>query len=138
MACPYFQPTEPVSEPSAVGGRLPLIDEHEGTCLASSPVPVSTDVRRECCNQGYTQGRCARFPQEESPAALRYSVVRQTPEALEILCIAEKEYAPLWFRQVSYSIAVDSVVTEDLDPPIAAQAAAFCRSYLRLWHATQH
>jgi len=61
----------------------------------------------------------------------RFSLLSQGPEELELLFIDEEEYAPAFTRQLHFSVSGNCLSEDDVDFCIAAQALAFCRSYLR-------
>lgn len=127
MSCPYFEPTEPTSEPVFRNARLPLIEQYDGFCHAHPELVHSTE---SCCNHGYARGQCERLPAEEKNKAHRFSLIRQGPDELELLFIGEEEYSPVFSRQLHFSVAGNCLKEHDLDCCVAAQAVAFCRSYL--------
>jgi|SRR6476469_7143013 hypothetical protein len=128
MPCPYFEPLEPLAEPSFCNARLPLIEQYGGLCHVCAEPFQSTET---CCNHGYARGHCERFPSEGRNAAHRFSLLSQGPEELELLFIDEEEYAPAFTRQLHFSVSGNCLSEDDVDFCIAAQALAFCRSYLR-------
>jgi hypothetical protein len=128
MPCPFFEPLEPLAEPAFRNVRLPLIERYGGLCHARPEAVHSTD---SCCNHGYARGQCERFPAEAKNTAHRFSLLWQGPEELELLFIDEQEYAPASTRQLHFSVTGNCLSEHDLDGCIAAQALAFCRSYLR-------
>jgi hypothetical protein len=131
MACPYFEPIAPVQPPTLLNARLPLIEEYQGSCRAC---PSSGAVAFATCNQGYPLGSCVCYPAEESNRANRYSLVQRTAESLEIVFVTEGDYTPIGSRTLLYSISAGRIVTDGVDHCASAQAAAFCRSYLRkIW-----
>jgi len=135
MPCPYFEPRQVQAERNHVNGRLPLIEEYDGLCHAEAgsvavhPFAVPEDLRFYC-NHGNSRGSCRHFPAAELRSSIRYDVVKQTPDALELLWVEEREYAPFAWSTVRYVLA-----DEQLEPAIAdicksAQIRAFCRSFL--------
>lgn len=135
MSCPFFEPLAPVLEPQFLNGRLPLIQEHEGMCHAGG---AHTLANGPACNHGYARGHCERFPQAEPSIALRYSVIRLDGSELEFLCIAEENHAPVRSRRLHFSFDLNRVKEMDLNTCLAAQAVAFCRSYLRIVMPTRN
>jgi hypothetical protein len=129
MSCPFFEPLSPVLEPQFLHGRLPLIQEHEGMCHASG---AGVFASGPACNHGYARGQCERFPAAEPSIALRYSVLRRHGSELEFLCIAEENHAPVRSRRLHFSFDLNRLKEMDVDACLAAQAVAFCRSYLRI------
>ncbi len=131
MPCPYFEPQHAAIHSRHANARLPLIQEYDGLCHAGSePVDAPPELRFECCNHGYSRGRCSRFPSEEVRSAMRYNVLRHTPTTLELVLIEEQNYVPLAWRPVSYFPDTGRFDPEFADTCIRAQALAFCRSYL--------
>ena len=128
MPCPYFEPTKPADETVFLNTRLPLIEEYQGRCRATMSACPSNSL---CCHLGYPRGACDRFPAADRNRAARYSMVRCGPEQLEFLYIEEENHAPTFSRHLHCSIHREQLMEADLDIPIAAQALAFCRSYLR-------
>jgi hypothetical protein len=130
MACPYFKPDRAVVAPRWVNGRLPLIDEYEGRCLAVLGDEAPSAMRLDGCNRGYSRGVCEHFPASERRSAIRYTVLQHTADALEILCIEEHDHAPVLHYRLCYTIAEARLAPETADEAVQAQALAFCRSYL--------
>lgn len=132
MPCPRFEPVRAVPNPQHSNARLPLIEEHEGFCHAApEPVAIPAELRFLYCNHGYSANCCRHLPPEEKRSALRYSVVAQTDNALELICVAEKDYAPVRWLRVQYIVSTGMLEPVLEDACMQAQALAFCRSYLR-------
>jgi hypothetical protein len=93
---------------------------------------METEAQSYCCNHGHALGICENFPVSEKNSANRYSLLRRDQEQLDILLIREEEYAPVFTRRLHYTISAATLLEQDVEPTIAAQAAAFCRSYLKL------
>jgi hypothetical protein len=128
MACPYFEPTVPVQPPTLLNARLPLIEEYQGICGACASRSL---VAFAPCNHGYPSGACVCYPAGERNRANRYSLARRTAESLEIVFVTECDHSPTSSRTLLYSISAGRIVTDGIDHCASAQAAAFCRSYLR-------
>ena len=76
MACPFFLPTEKVTEPGwDHPARLPLGGGWSGTCSAPGHDGERPSDRElmECCNLGYAIG-CPRLPHERSADAVRFAI----------------------------------------------------------------
>lgn len=132
MPCPLFEPVRVVFPSSVANGRLPLIDEHDGVCHAAAVVmPVPSELRFRACNHGYSNGSCGHWPQEETRAALRYSVAAQNDDALDVICVAEKDHTPVEWLRVRYVVSTGALEPVLSDICMQAQALAFCRAYLR-------
>ncbi|HLH03098.1 MAG TPA: hypothetical protein VKX25_10030 [Bryobacteraceae bacterium] len=132
MACPFFEPREVVSRPEYPGARLPLLEEYDGLCHATSePLPAPAELRFRCCNHGYSSGCCPHLPVAQSGSAVRFDVLSRTPETITLLYVQEHDHTPLRWRNFCYSIAAQRFDSEFADECAEAQARAFCASFLR-------
>ena len=113
---------------TAAGNKPKRIEEYAGRCLNFAQ--GSEQAKGYHCNHGYALGICEHFPQAGRNGANRYSLVSRSGEQLKLLLIREEEYAPAATRLLHFSIGMNELLERDLDPATAAQAAAFCRSYL--------
>lgn len=132
MPCPVFHPIRVVDQPLYRSGRFPLIDEYEGVCTAQSDshIPDRETLFRSC-NHGYCQASCSRFPEDQTIACLRYSVLRATAETLEIICVEEAEHEPRRWHRFEYLLEGAEVKGDVPTECIRAQAIAFCQAYVR-------
>ncbi len=131
MPCPCFEPERIAPEREHPQARLPLFDEYDGLCHATGNVfSAPAALRFRCCNHGYSRALCEHFPPGEPRSALRYDVLRRTPGSLEVMCIEERDYAPLRWHQVEYLIETGLLKPEVCDACARAQLLAFCRGYL--------
>lgn len=111
MACPYFDPLEPIDPPVT---RVSLGQAYAGRCsLVTDPAAAQPprDVQLTLCNAGYARGACEHFPGEEKIDAIRFSA-----DAAGILWIEESAHRPLRFGR------------GDAGALRARQANAFARS----------
>lgn len=132
MSCPAFCPTRVSDQPLYKSGRLPLIDQYEGFCMASGEAHVpDRETLFRCCNHGYSQNTCARFPAAETRSCLRYTVLRSTPDALEIMCVEECNHEPKHWRRLEYHLDSTQLRGDVSTDCMRAQAIAFCEAYLR-------
>ncbi|MBV8072251.1 MAG: hypothetical protein JO270_20275 [Acidobacteriaceae bacterium] len=132
MPCPHFEPQRVTPRPTHANARLPLIDEYEGVCHASGePAEVSSAVRFQFCNHGYSRGACGRTPNPEGPSCLRFEVLSRDGSSLEVLCVEEQEYAPLRWTKVRFSLPDERVQPEPADTCVRAQIRAFGLSFAR-------
>jgi hypothetical protein len=129
MPCPFFEPLRIVASVELRSARLPLIEEYAGRCL-NLPEPCAEACGYHC-NHGYARGACEHFPAGGKNGANQYSLLSRNGEQLSLLFITEEDYAPAATRTLHYSIDENELLEHDLDPSVAAQAAAFCRSYLK-------
>ncbi len=132
MPCPFFEPQAVVLHPQHAGARLPLFDEYEGTCHASTePVAVPSDLRFRFCNHGYSRGECAAFPLSAGNGCARFDLLHTTPDSLEILYVEERDHAPVRWQSLRFLPQTESLEPDPDDGCLRAQALAFCRGYLR-------
>lgn len=118
-------------QPQYSNARLPLIDEYDGVCRANcEPVTAPSELRFSYCNHGYSRGGCDRFPSHEELCCLRYDVVGRSETTLSVICIEERNYAPVRWHRVQYLFASDEFDPELADGCMRAQALAFCRSFV--------
>jgi len=129
MPCPFFEPLRIVASTELRNARLPLIEEYAGRCL--NLPDAAAEACGYHCNHGYARGACEHFPAGGRNGANRYSLLSCNREQLNLLLINEEDYAPGATRMLHYSIGANELLEHDLDPATAAQAAAFCRSYLK-------
>ena len=96
MPCPFFEPQQVAIDPQHPRARLPLFEEYDGICHAApEPFRAPAEVRFRYCNHGYSRGGCASFPDVETRCCARFDVLRSDVEAIELLCVEERGYAPL-------------------------------------------
>lgn len=132
MPCPLFEPQRAVSNPHHANARLPLIEEQDGVChAAADPFAVPSELRFSCCNHGYSAKHCGHWPEAVGVSALRYSIAAHEGDVLQVICIEEKDYAPVRWRSVQYSIATGQLEPMIEDSCMRAQVIVFCRSYLQ-------
>lgn len=96
MACPYFAPTEPLTDAPALGRvRPPLGVLHRGVCRASTKAGSAPegDLLERGCNFGYARSFCSRFPLS-GPDAVRFSVSRDDGRRVQIVFAIEKGHLP--------------------------------------------
>jgi hypothetical protein len=136
MPCPFFEPVRVVASVELRNARLPLIEEYAGRCRNLPDAAPETCGYH--CNHGYAQRLCEHFPSNGENSAHRYSLLGRSGEQLKLLFIHEEDYAPAATRTLHYSIQTNELLERDLDPATAAQAAAFCRSYLKTHGAAAH
>jgi hypothetical protein len=131
MPCPLFSPSRLRSPQTFEKVRLPLIEEYDGTCKTTGAA-VPEGMLHACCNHGYARGICHQFPAQEERAAIRYTVVERTSDALELLCVEEARHEPVRWFKVEYLVSTGEVRGDwnSGDNCLRAQAEAFCRSYV--------
>ena len=118
MACPFFDPQEPISWAEWPDPPLmPLGDPYHGICTAGNAKPRV----RECCNVGYARGVCPNFPGGDAPDAVRFGIVKLEGVVASIRYVAERDHHPF----------ETGVAGGDGETLIERQAGAYLRSYLR-------
>ena len=132
MACPYFIPTEKFADacwPHRT--RLPLGDGWRGLCTAPGHEQIvpSDDELRQCCNLGYA-AQCSRLPARRRFDAVRFSVVRDREQRIEVCYVLESGHLPGLHGILQYDSAAGSWTTPHPDPRIRAMATCYLESYL--------
>jgi hypothetical protein len=133
VACPFFFPIERLDDGAWLKPpRLPLGDPCRGECRAitGARVQPSRDELKDFCNTGYARGRCARFPRDTEPDAIRFSMAKDRGGSVDLVYVIEKEYSPLSYGPMKYDCAAASFVESPEDPILRAQAQQFVHSYL--------
>jgi hypothetical protein len=135
MACPFFEPDQPVEMQHPF--RLPLIDEYTGYChLRGSAVTREANPRLRLlgCNHGNLQRVCAFLNQQDGSGArgrpARFSVRRRGADRLWVLFVEEENGRPYAWQEFEYHPQDGSVLPDLVDACRRAQLLAFCRSYL--------
>jgi len=138
MACPYFYPSLRIAEsaPQAAAGpqnaMLPLGDAWAGVCRAVPGPPWQPDpaLTRPLCNLGYARGHCDRFPSDDGPDAVRFTISADNGASLRLYYVLERDHHPFAHGPLEYSLdhrAFAAPPNQSLD----AQARAYIASYLR-------
>jgi hypothetical protein len=133
MACPYFDPIERRS--NACAGRdamLPLGDSWAGLCRAipDQPAPPDDASLRTLCNLGYARGHCSRFPADDGPDAVRFTIARDAGSTLGIAYVVERDHHPYTHGRLDYQAATGTLADGPSDL-LARQALAYVASYHR-------
>lgn len=132
MPCPYFEPKQPVTPPTSLNARLPLIQEFDGLCRALPEAePVAAETRLRLCNHGNVRGACVRFPEAEQRTSFRFEVLRRSIGQLDLLFIEEALYTPLAWHRLAFLIDAEQLEPEPGGACERAQLLAFCHSYLQ-------
>ncbi|HEY3835961.1 MAG TPA: hypothetical protein VGL72_05300 [Bryobacteraceae bacterium] len=127
MACPYFDPSAPVSwEEWPNPPRMPLGDPHSGVCRASGAELPAIQVRT-CCNTGYARGCCGSFPGGDVPDAVRFGIVERKGGTARIQYVMERDHHP--YSHGSLELREDGA--GEPEPILTRQARAYLDSYLR-------
>ncbi|MBZ5726643.1 MAG: hypothetical protein LAP87_16790 [Acidobacteriia bacterium] len=134
MSCPYFCPVAPRARGAGPeSAMLPLGDEWAGVCRAAPDPPPEPEeaILRSLCNFGYARGSCTRFPGDEGPDAVRFSVSRDDGASLRIYYVMERDHHPFAHGPLEYSLAAAAFVNPPLREIAIRQATAYVESYLR-------
>ncbi len=134
MACPYFEPREPLDPKTwTKPPRVPLGDPHDGVCRAIPETEWRPDgaTVRDCCNLGYARNRCPRFPGGAGSDAFRFAVTADTNGVLTIFFVSERDHRTLEHGSMLFSTAAGGFLDEPPSPILARQAEAYVANYLR-------
>ena len=134
MACPFFVPSRRLENAAwVIPPRLPLGDPFGGACHAhpADIIEPPESQQREICNCGYARGRCDRFPANDAPDAVRFSVTDDSPARLSVVYVVEKDHTPAEFGTLEYTVADARLAGSPIGDVLAHQARAFLESYLR-------
>lgn len=128
MACPYFDPGEPLP-----GLKGSLGDLYGGLCRVNEQDARQPDERTLAgrCNLGYARGQCLRFPENGGPDAVRFSVTRDKRGIVRILYASERDHRPFANGALEFSTEAGAFTGPPPDAPLARLASAYIRSYLR-------
>ena len=132
MACPYFEPTK-----LSVDARTlrPLRNFWSGVCHAEPGHPfeqADQALLNECCNMGYARDKCSRFPAASGPDAVRFTVVRDAGQMIQVSFAVEKNHLPYAQGLLEYSREQESFVVSLPNGLIEQQARAYLAGYLRV------
>jgi hypothetical protein len=112
---------------------LPLGDAWEGVCRAMPDAPWDPDETTllGMCNLGYARGACARFPADDGPDAVRFSVVRDDGASLSLYYVLERDHHPLLHGPLEFSRVNASFVSPHANGTAGRLARCYVDSYLR-------
>lgn len=112
--------------------RLPLIQEYDGLCHAGSePGAIAASSRFAGCNHGNRDDVCNKFPAGQDQMVLRFTILREDDDSLEILTVEETNHRPSRWNPVRFTVTGEQLTPDLSDRCLRAQLLAFCRSYLR-------
>jgi hypothetical protein len=134
MACPYFEPVEPSSDPRrSQDSMLPLGDCWHGVCRAApgEPFVPAGPALRSLCNLGYARGVCARFPDRPGPDAVRFTIVHHDGDRLRLYHVVECDHLPFAHGAIECFPAAGTLEGLASQPVLARQALAYVHSYLK-------
>jgi hypothetical protein len=134
MACPHFYAVKMRSQTDhSRTAMLPLGDAWEGVCRAVPGQPSEPDdtTLLTLCNLGYARGCCGRFPEDDGPDAVRFTIAGDDAAGLHLYYVLERNHHPLAHGPLELSPA-----GAVLDQPSASETArrlahAYAESYLR-------
>lgn len=111
---------------------MPLGDIWSGVCQAQAGAPFQPDEQAlsEQCNMGYARGKCPRFPDRPAADAVRFLIVRDQDEIIQVDYAAERDHLPHAVGVLKYSQADGAFVGAE-HSLLERQARAYVSSYLR-------
>jgi hypothetical protein len=130
MSCPYFDPIAPqVGGSGPESAMLPLGDAWTGICQATPEQPCQPDHATlfPLCNLGYARGNCARFPRDDGPDAVRFTVSSDNGATVHLYYVIERDHHPFAHGPLEHT----SAGVQGAGPLLARQAQAYVQSYLR-------
>jgi hypothetical protein len=132
VACPYFFPLKSRDDDfDPRSAMLPLGGRWEGECRARAAPgrPEPENLNGICC-LGYARDRCAAFPQNDQSAdAVRFHIVRDTGDRIELYCVLERDHHPYAHGPLEYSLLTGSLREAPFGAIIQRQAEAYVESY---------
>ena len=111
---------------------MPLGELYEGECRVA-PDGYRPGLRelRNLCNLGYVRKTCPRFPPDAGPDAVRFSVARDTQDAVLIRYVEERDHRPWNHGWLEYQVAEQKLVSAHANPVVNRLAEAYAEAYLR-------
>jgi hypothetical protein len=106
---------------------LPLGDWWQGVCHAAG----QDEIDLAHCNMGYARGKCPRFPQDDGPDAIRFTISRHDDTLVRIYYVAERDHHPFEQGPFEYSLSSHALADPPAQATLARQAEAYVESYLR-------
>ena len=134
MACPYFHAVKARSQTdNSRTAMLPLGDAWEGTCGAVVDAAWEPDETRllSLCNMGYARGCCPRFPADDGPDAVRFTIAADDGQGLRLYYVLERDHHPLAHGPLIFSRADASFVGTPTSEIAHRLGRAYVDSYLR-------
>ncbi len=132
MSCPFFLPTERFPEGNwPHPQRLPLGEGWRGICTASgrqNATPSDQQVQ-ELCNLGYPAA-CEHFPKDRAADAVRFAVVRERGDKLDLCYVFEREHRPGEFGTLEFDVT-GACAAPHPNECVQRMAGCFVESYVR-------
>ncbi|MDX2151043.1 MAG: hypothetical protein SFV54_09930 [Bryobacteraceae bacterium] len=97
MPCPYFLPTRRISEATGIKAEaMPLGGTFAGECFAPGHErwQPGEQLLRSCCNSGYAEGECDRFPSDAEADAVRFLIQEDDGRTMQIAYVLERRHYP--------------------------------------------
>jgi len=132
MACPYFLPTEKFVDGTwPHPARLPLGGGWRDMCTApgqQNVIPCDQELT-DFCNLGYSR-RCPRFPADRVADAVRFCVMRDRGDAIELCYVFERDHLPGLFGTLQYDPVARTWPVPHPDHRVHRMAECYLDSYL--------
>ena len=131
MACPFFSPSNRAENiPLPHPARLPLGAAWRGTCgVPGSELVQLGEIELESCNLGYAYA-CPRLPSDRVADAVRFGVVKRSPERLVLQFVFEAKHLPVAHGHMEYDCILNRWTVPVSDLRIQKLAECFLHSYL--------
>jgi hypothetical protein len=93
-------------------------------------VPPDPEILREYCNFGYARGRCAGFPADGGPDAVRFGIAGDHAGLIRIHYVAERDHHPFAYALLEYHTASGELTTQTEHELTRNQARTYLEHYL--------
>ena len=134
MACPCFLPRQPFADSQCASAfPRPLGSAWRGECrspLAPSHEALDDRHMLNCCNMGYSAGRCGNFPAGNADS-VRFSISSDTGPAIYVDWVHERDHLPAAHGRAEYHRNTGQFAPALNSEILTAQALAYVTTYLR-------
>jgi hypothetical protein len=111
---------------------MPLGDAYSGLCRAAlESFQPDRSIILECCNLGYPRGKCARFPEDGTPDAVRFAISGHDGGIVRLRFVIEHDHLPFQHGGLEYSVEERTFAGPAMEKLLHRQAEAYLESYLR-------
>jgi len=112
---------------------LPLGGHWAGDCSAAPGLTCQPDAAtlRALCNLGYARGACSRFPDDDGPDAVRFTISGDDGATLRLYYVVERNHHPFAHGPLAWSLALAAFAEPPASQALHRQACAYVESYLQ-------